>query len=660
MINEVYNKLSKNYVLVVDDDAPIGSLLKMYLGKYNYEVKSASSVSKAIHEIEHERPDVIISDIRISGESGIDLLCKVKEIDSSIPVIIITGFPSLDNAIDALKFGASDYIVKPFNLSDLRSKIEQVIEVKKLSNENMILKEMASLHKITRLLLSTQNLNKLLTIIMEQCKKISNASSGLIVLSDSLDKNLVAVRNWGNLEMKSISQISNTGHWPVIKWVYYNKQPLFLRKGESVSGLGLSITRNNNSGYTAAFPMINNKKVIGVIYLNNKEKDFLETTLKVIHVLASQAGVAINNSRLYNTLSEQLDGLTFISKYSEKLMEKVEENEIINLFFNTLNAFCRENITFAAILTIAKGKSNILYWSKIETDNDKIKNFIIDNTYSFDETYNISAADFKIKRFNRSPIKKEKLTLNDMQFNLSAPLIIRNNWFGGIVISAQSEDSLSKQQKDLLPAILGHARTALINSKLYDEMKEDYLKTIKALAVAVDAKDKYTGGHSEHVSEYAGMIAREMKLDKKSISNIVNAGLLHDVGKIGIPGHILNKPGLLTADEFNNIMKTHSELGANIIKEVPFLKDLYPLILYHHEYYNGTGYPEGLSGEAIPLGARILAVADAYDAMTSDRPYRKSLGKKEACRRLWYNRGTQFDADVTDIFLSIKDKLDND
>jgi putative nucleotidyltransferase with HDIG domain len=146
-------------------------------------------------------------------------------------------------------------------------------------------------------------------------------------------------------------------------------------------------------------------------------------------------------------------------------------------------------------------------------------------------------------------------------------------------------------------------------------------------------------------------IAREMNLDEKNIGIIRDAGLLHDIGKIGIPGQILNKPGPLTYEEFNGIMKTHSSLGANIVRDVPFLQGLYKLILHHHEHFDGSGYPDGIKGEQIPMGARILHVADAFEAMTSNRPYRTSLGEVEALRRLVAAKSTQFDPAVIDAFL---------
>jgi putative nucleotidyltransferase with HDIG domain len=209
------------------------------------------------------------------------------------------------------------------------------------------------------------------------------------------------------------------------------------------------------------------------------------------------------------------------------------------------------------------------------------------------------------------------------------------------------------EKKALLSSLVSQTRIALTNSKLYSDMKENYIRTIKALAIAVDAKDTYTHGHSENVMNIAEEIAREMRIDEKNVGIIRDAGLLHDIGKIGIPGYILNKPGPLTYEEFNGIMKTHSTLGANIVKDVPFLHDLHDLILHHHEHYNGGGYPDNLKEDQIPIGARILHVADAFEAMTSNRPYRDSLGKKEAIKRLIEGSGKQFDPIVIKAFLRV-------
>nr|WP_239454098.1 diguanylate cyclase [Bacillus suaedaesalsae] len=204
-------------------------------------------------------------------------------------------------------------------------------------------------------------------------------------------------------------------------------------------------------------------------------------------------------------------------------------------------------------------------------------------------------------------------------------------------------------------------------SNLQSTKKRDYarnvneqkwiLDTIISLTKAVELKDSYTHSHSEMVSKYAGSVASSMGLSDETVHRISIAGLLHDVGKIGIPDDILNKEGHLTDEEYE-MMKAHPVLGYNILASVDELKDTLPYVLHHHERPDGKGYPHGLEGHDIPLGARIIAVVDAYHSMTSARPYRKKpLTIELAKEQLIIGKGTQFDEKVVDQFISILDEV---
>lgn len=185
--------------------------------------------------------------------------------------------------------------------------------------------------------------------------------------------------------------------------------------------------------------------------------------------------------------------------------------------------------------------------------------------------------------------------------------------------------------------------------KLYMDMRNMYLKTIKSIAMIIDAKDHYTAGHSERVTHYAELICGEMNLADDFTENLKDLALLHDIGKIGIAENILNKPGRLDQEEFIK-MKSHSLIGYNIVKDISFLK--HPDVCkYHHERLDGQGYPEGLKGEEIPLGARIIAVADSFDAMTTDRPYRKGMNACAALKELEKSQGSQLDPQVVAAFI---------
>ena len=188
--------------------------------------------------------------------------------------------------------------------------------------------------------------------------------------------------------------------------------------------------------------------------------------------------------------------------------------------------------------------------------------------------------------------------------------------------------------------------------KLYIEMRNLYLSTIQALNKSLEAKDPYTSGHAARVEKFAVELAEAYNLPFESIQNIRTAAILHDIGKIGINDGILNKASKLTAEEFQQIMR-HPSIGADIISKVDFLKDITGIIKHHHERYDGKGYPDGLTGVSIPIEACVLTIADSYDAMTTDRPYRKALTKEEALEEIRKCAGTQFHPALADKFIAM-------
>ena len=172
----------------------------------------------------------------------------------------------------------------------------------------------------------------------------------------------------------------------------------------------------------------------------------------------------------------------------------------------------------------------------------------------------------------------------------------------------------------------------------------------------MDARDYYTREHSNRVSAYGVLIARQLQLDSRVVEAIQFGGLLHDIGKIGIPDQVMNKPGRLTDEEFK-VMKGHSSLGAGILRRVESLTHLVPLVLYHHERFDGRGYPEGLAGKKIPLGARILNVADSFETITSDRVYHKARSFEEGLAEIRRCSGGQFDPELVDAFEKVFDQI---
>jgi HD-GYP domain-containing protein (c-di-GMP phosphodiesterase class II) len=188
--------------------------------------------------------------------------------------------------------------------------------------------------------------------------------------------------------------------------------------------------------------------------------------------------------------------------------------------------------------------------------------------------------------------------------------------------------------------------------KNYLKLRQQTRTTIELLADVVDRRDPYTASHSFRVAKYAEQIARQMGLPYEQIENVIMAGRVHDLGKIGVSDDILLKPAPLTDIEYKH-MKNHPKIGYNILSSLEMYENLLSFVLYHHERMDGCGYPHGLNANSIPLGARILAVADSFDAMTSDRPYRKAMSEEKAFQELKKNSGTQFDPKVVDAFIEV-------
>lgn len=221
--------------------------------------------------------------------------------------------------------------------------------------------------------------------------------------------------------------------------------------------------------------------------------------------------------------------------------------------------------------------------------------------------------------------------------------------------TADLERQLHVFAKDAVSAYRREKSRARELSEALDTLQRAYLETIRSMAFVVEAKDAYTGQHLERCRVYGVALLQELGIAEE-YPDAQYGFLLHDAGKVGVPERILSKPGPLTAAEWR-VMRTHPIIGYQMLASIPFLKNAAELVRSHHEMYDGSGYPEGLTGEEIPLPARVFAVVDAFDAMTTDRPYRAALSTDHAQAELTRMAGTQFDPDVVAAFVPLCDRL---
>ena len=235
--------------------------------------------------------------------------------------------------------------------------------------------------------------------------------------------------------------------------------------------------------------------------------------------------------------------------------------------------------------------------------------------------------------------------LFDMFF---APLEIQGEAYGLLGVNGEPHE-FSLVELETFCSLGSQAAIAMENANLYQKLHKTFLHTAEALAEAINSRDPYTGGHTKRVGQYVMELTTALELSEKQIESLRLAAILHDIGKIGIDDAILRKSGALTENELEK-MKSHPEIGAKILGFVDEMQDVIPGVQYHHEWFDGSGYPSGLRGEDIPLNARIIAIADAFDALTTDRPYRKALDSKVALKLLADDAGKHFDPNLLSIF----------
>lgn len=253
---------------------------------------------------------------------------------------------------------------------------------------------------------------------------------------------------------------------------------------------------------------------------------------------------------------------------------------------------------------------------------------------------------------DKVPLLERVVPVKKLRFVYSFPLTIEEELVGMVMAFSSSDAPFTKERVQSVAAMTNHIAVAIQRSDLFDRLYQSYAQTTRAMAQAIDAKDPYSAGHSEGVAKIALQIGKQLGLSSEELRGLEIAAYLHDVGKIGISEELLRKPVKLSLEE-RKMVQTHPQLSALILSPIEFPWPVLPAIAHHHEQFKGDGYPDKIKGEDIPLEARILAVADAYEAMTSDRPYRSALTKEEAIKELRRESGRQFDPLIVKAWLEV-------
>lgn len=477
---------SAERILVVDDEAYIREVLADLLISEGYTVRTVENGQAAFEELCRDTYDLVITDIKMPVMGGMELLGRIREHNIKVMTVMMTAHGTIETALDSMRKGAYDYILKPWKVDEMLLIVQRALEKGRLERENIQLKEALGHYRISEAISSTLSLEAILKMIVDFAKRELEADGVSLLLCDVED---------------------GTMHPEIV----------------------------------------------------DSDPARVDTSVLV------------------------------------------------------------EDLDYAAILEELRNGSRVL----------------------------VSRKD--IERF----VKDGSAAASSLTSMVSVPLAVQGKINGMLnVFSFTKGMEFHEGQRKALYILASRAAHAIENAKLHQSLKQAFHQTIEGLAYAIEAKDPYTLGHSRRVTEYSEKIARKMGLPEEEVEKVTRAAILHDIGKIGLRIESLNKKGSLTEEEWE-VFRSHPRKGRTILEPIRFLRELIPVVYHHHERYDGKGYPEGKKGEEIPLGARILAVADSYDAMTSTRAYRQALSKEEATRELEAHAGTQFDPAVVRAFLEV-------
>lgn len=495
----------KNNILLVEDETVLREMLEESLIGKGYEVTTSSDVGAALDYLEKNNYDVIVTDIKMPNVDGIEFLHKVQDVSPETPVIVMTGYPSMGIAMEALKNGASDFLPKPFRAEVLDVSIQKALKVNKLQRDN----------------LADSSSKSISTSSFGTHKRLENKIKELSLISTVNDA-LNSIRD---------------------------KEVLF----DTLMELAFVITDFDN-----AFIMIVDRADDRIIVRND-------------------------------TFEKPLTGMEFSSK----------EEPFLSILNNKKTFY--EEVKSGSLLAL--------------TDSDQ------------DSGEGV-------------PVFLCPISLGE-----NALIILG-------VCGASQGQVISDEEISAMRNLSMKASLKLENLSLTESTFSNILNTLETLVEAIGVRDNYTKDHSIRVTEYALELAKAYGAPQNIIHSISFAGPLHDIGKIGIRDNILLKEDKYTKNEWE-VMQSHVAAGEEVLRPLNLHSDEKAVILYHHERWDGSGYPNCLKGEDIPLAARIFSVMDAFDSMTTTRPYRKALSVDEAVEEIKVNSGVQFDPKVVDAFLKM-------
>jgi len=526
-----------------------------------------------------------------------------------------------------------------------------------------------ALGKITELIYLANNLEQVLDEVMRLTIELVNAQAGVIIIIDQTTGELSSHITIGGhpgeesgekpewkLNKGVMGAILKVGEPAIISDA--SEYPIF--RDEIGKAIGCTVVN------ALCVPLKGKGETLGVLEVFNKKLSEMESKegdkgvasftaedQKLIVSLSNEIAMVIENAMLFNERERKVVELDNLLKATEAIASAMQLDPLLDTIMELgVKVMDAEG---CSVLLVDEKKKKLQFVAASGAKKEEVKKLSLDmgeGAAGWVAQNDQSLLIEDVSQDTRFSKKVDKTLGQETKSLICVPLKVKQRTIGVMeVINKKGNRTFNQSDMVLFKPLSAQAAVAIERARLYEDLEDMFLSTVKSLAAAIDAKDPYTRGHSERVTRFSILIARELGLDDKTQRDVQLCGLLHDVGKIGVPISILRKKDKLTDEDWKHIRR-HPVLGAEIISPITQLKELVRNVRYHHERYDGKGYPDNLKGEDIPLISRILAVADTFDALTSERPYRNGLSDKAALEEMEIVKGTQLDPACVEAFLA--------
>ena len=513
--------------------------------------------------------------------------------------------------------------------------------------------ELAIYRQIGSLAIKKVNTGAILSQLMDFALKAMECQSGTIYILDAKEKYLTfkIVKGPLSKKLKGLKMRADRG---IAGLVATGKKP-YLSQDLSKDKNWLGMQYGSALKSALAVPLLIKNRVIGVVQVFDKKggKPFDNDDLKRLSSISNHFAMIMQSASVFNDLEDKIRQSATLQEVGSLLISSLDPRAVRLRAMEAITKLMRAQT--GSLLMVDEKRRELFFEVALGQAGAAVKEVglkIGEGIAGWVAAHGKPAIVQDVltdKRFQDRVDRKSKFLTRNM---ICVPVIIKDKVIGVLqAINRKRGGAFTRDDLKLFELFSNQVAIALDNARLYQEIKETFYATRAALAEAIEKRDPYTGGHTHRVLEYSMAIARHMGGVTPEFAELLKlSAVLHDIGKIGVEDRILRKQAPLDAEEAD-AMKQHPLYGVQILKHVPQLKDIIPGMLYHHEKPDGKGYPEGISGGRIPLAARIIAVADTYDAMTTTRPYRKGLPPEAALEELKKFSGTQFDAAAVRAFL---------